>query len=208
MSGYGDELPPLPWEGENTDLARAYALAFERSNAVAGVPDADVTVTGTPTSRALMVSGTDLDADELQLYAASVAHAYGELIEEAGEDEERRGALLRGLAVFHVLVGDFHARARLAREATLDKGREATSGKTRAAPELKFSVPGALRELTAEQRRELGRDSVQVVLDLEADRMERLAPALDALGLGAIAALMRAAAIALRDALEHDGTAQ
>jgi hypothetical protein len=202
-----------PWEDHNSILAAAFRAAFDRANAVAA--GAEKLVTVDRESRGAMLLGTDIDVGELQEYVNGLAHVYWQLAVEAvdGQRNERafgyaptvddpllRAAfirVMRGAFVQAILIGDYHGRAWTAQ----NHPSRPTTGPEDASPvdtaRVPFDDPGE------GEREALRTDAVQLVLDLEADRLDRLAPVLDTLGLRAIANNIRLAAIALRHQLEN-----
>lgn len=177
------------WETQPSLIARAFRAALQRANALE--PEgAEVAITDSRERRALMLSGTDLDPHEVQLYVDELAAGYVGLLGVGLHPRE----VLRGALVQAILIGDHYGVAR-----TRVDGAGAAAGR-----DASVSSPLA-DELTIAQRRDLGTDAVQTVLDLEADHLERVATSCGTLGLNTVADLMRAAAIVIRDALETRG---
>lgn len=194
----------------DTPLSRAFAAALDRAQAVGG-PDAEQAVTNDRQSRGAMLLGTGIDPDELQKYTAALADAYFalfrgrflELTETPGVPMGERShraftEALRGAITQGVLVGHFVTRAESPaaplgwqRLELGDDDPADASGDARVA-------------LTGAQRAELRHDHVQIVFDLEADHLERLAPTLETFGLHTIARRVRAASVELREALESE----
>jgi hypothetical protein len=202
------------WEHADTPLARAFTAALARSEAIAE-PDTDSVCQRTREQRGAMLVGTDMDADELQAYTQTLAQAYAGLLLESVQArgaegflqefigspaaQQTLGEILRGAIVQGTLIGHYH------RSYTEPSRSSTETGGPYARPEPILFAAHALRDvadLRDEQRAELSRDSVQWVFDMEADRLERIAPTLGALGLHAIAEAFRRMAAALRDSLE------
>jgi hypothetical protein len=117
-------------------------------------------------------------------------------------DRESRGAMLLGTDIDvgelqEYVNGLAHVYWQLAVEAVDGQRNERAFGYVRDTARVPFDDPGE------GEREALRTDAVQLVLDLEADRLDRLAPVLDTLGLRAIANNIRLAAIALRHQLEN-----
>jgi hypothetical protein len=203
----------IPWEQTDTPLARAFSAALQRSEAIGG-PDADAAFTRTRQERGAMLLGTGIDPDELGAYTQTLCGAYGALFietlgardrpaaETLGQSDEAAevlGEILRGAMIQAVLIGHYH------RGYSEPSRSAAATGGPYAGDEPILFAAQVLRDvadLRDEQRAELTRDSVQWVLDLEADHLERAASSLGALGLHTIAEALRRTSAALRDTLE------
>lgn len=190
------EDTPLPWEHTRSPLALAFTRAWDRADALAE-PDAELLFTSPGAPGPSMLMGTDADPVEMNAYMVHTARIYLALMNDRPDDAV---AILTGCGIVSFLIGSMHARAVASPSAgsTLAGSPE---GLTAAAAPLAHigRVP------TIAERAELTRDSVQWVLDLECDRLERTAMTLQALGLERPANLMRAAAIIIRQTLETAG---
>jgi hypothetical protein len=110
--GMPDE-PRAPWDHQQTPLARAFARAFDRFQAVAG-DQADQLVTGDQQAKALALSGLELDPHELGLYMEELVAGYTQLALEG--DDAHAIAVMRGLAIHALVVGELHAADRIQME--------------------------------------------------------------------------------------------
>lgn len=209
-----------PWQDEDTPLGRAFSRALDRLNAATPIDDGKhVTQLGIRET-ALMFSGLDVNVGELDTYVRAMAANYLRTLNaraseevakavEAGEDRQeqlRRSravalALFRGAIQTAALAGSLYG---VEIERTTGTGKPLSPheqpGEIRVHDELPPPILMRLegRVPTIAERIELSRDSVQAVLDLEADRLDRLAPTLSALGLERAANMMRAAAMVIR----------
>jgi hypothetical protein len=205
-----------PWQDEDTMLARAFERALDRLSAATPRDD------GQPIARlgshetALMFSGLDIDVNELDTYIGALAANYlhtlnrrasaevAEAIEQDKPREEQlkrsRGVatrLFRGAIQTGALAGALYG---VELERTTGTGKPLSPreqpGEIGPASEPWMTQPG--RVPTIAERIELSRDSVQWVLDMEADRLDRMSTTLAELGIERAANLMRAAAIVIR----------
>jgi hypothetical protein len=202
------------WEHADTPLARAFTAALARSEAIAE-PDTDSVCQRTREAARRDAGRHRHGPDELQAYTQTLAQAYAGLLLESVQArgaegflqefigspaaQQTLGEILRGAIVQGTLIGHYH------RSYTEPSRSSTETGGPYARPEPILFAAHALRDvadLRDEQRAELSRDSVQWVFDMEADRLERIAPTLGALGLHAIAEAFRRMAAALRDSLE------
>ena len=111
-----------PWDHENTPLARAFARAFERQQAIAG-DQAEHLVTSGGDVKAMLLSGLDVDPAELELYVEATVAGYVQLAMEG--DDAHAVATMRGLAIFMLLVGELHAGDRITAERLAHAAEEA-----------------------------------------------------------------------------------
>lgn len=142
-NGRVDDEPPAPWDHQHTPLARAFARSLERFQAVAGT-QADELATGDRQAKALMLSGLELDANELDLYVEALVAGYTQMALDG--DDAHAVAVMRGLAVHMLVVGELHAAGRIGAErlaASID----------RAAVEMRAAIAVEIYGLTL---RELG----------------------------------------------------
>jgi hypothetical protein len=108
-----DDEPRAPWDHQSTPLARAFARAFDRFQAVAG-QDAEQLITGDEQAKALALSGLELDPHELSLYVEALVAGYTQMALEG--DDAHAIAVMRGLAVHMLVTGELHAAERIQME--------------------------------------------------------------------------------------------
>lgn len=197
------------WINATDPIAIAISAAYGRLDAVADSA-AEPTPVLNDQRRTFLFSGLDVDPALMGEYTAEIAAAYVAEIESLGHqvyvkgdeagrsredmrDDVRRLTilLLRGLAQVTFLAGGLYG---------VEHERRAPAGPAPVEPLPPLAAD--TRVPTIAERHELSRDGVQWVLDLEADRLERIAGTIAALGLGRVAHLMSAAAMALRFELE------
>lgn len=101
-----------PWDHQQTPLARAFARAFDRFQAVAGEDADELLATGQ--DKVLALSGLELDTHELGLYVEALVAAYTDLAMEG--DDAHAIAVMRGMAVHVLVAGELHAAERIRAE--------------------------------------------------------------------------------------------
>lgn len=197
---------PPPWEGRDTPLARAFSRALDRVNSATNAQPGDAaTITNSRSTYPLMFSGLDVDTPELAEYLTHTATSYVEAI-------ERRGALIVNDADLAGEGIDTYAPKLKANALLLLRGMAGTvalagalygneHGRNEHATGPMPAAPAPSDRPTVAERHELARDSVQTVLDMEADRLDRTAGALYALGLLDVARSLADVATNLRHEL-------
>jgi copper homeostasis protein CutC len=110
--GMPDDEPRAPWDHQSTPLARAFARAFDRFQAVAGQDAEQLIATGQ--DKVFALSGLELDTIELGLYMEALVAGYTQMALEG--DDAHAIAVMRGLAVHALVVGELHAADRISAE--------------------------------------------------------------------------------------------
>lgn len=213
-----------PWEDAQTPLGRAFSRAMDRLNAATPHDEGErVTQLGLRET-SLMFSGLDLDAGELDSYVGAMAANYlrtlnaraSEEVAKAVQAGEGRSeqlkrsrvvavALFRGAIQTGALAGALYG---VEIERTTGTGKpltphEASEIHEDVPPPITVRLEGNVPSIA--ERIELSRDAVQWVLDMEADRLDRMSATLQALGLQRPANMMRATAMVIRYELSGGG---